>query len=71
MSGFSEQLQSLIAESGKSQNQISAELGIRKQKLSKWKRGYNEPNISELILIARYFGVTVDYLVGAGNDGAL
>jgi hypothetical protein len=31
MSGFSEQLQSLIAESGKSQNQISAELGIRKQ----------------------------------------
>lgn len=64
MNKFVLRLNELIVESGKTQNQISSDLGISKQKLSKWKTGYNEPNIDEIIMIANYFGITTDYLLG-------
>lgn len=64
MNKFVSRLGELLAACGKSQNIVSKELGISKQKLSKWKTGYNEPSIDEIILIARYFGVTCDYLLG-------
>lgn len=65
---FTERFAELIRESGKSQTVISEELGVRKQKLSNWKTGYIEPNIDDLILIATYFHVTIDYLVGLDSD---
>lgn len=64
MNKFVLRLNELIVESGKTQNQISSDLRISKQKLSKWKTGYNEPNIDEIIMIANYFGITTDYLLG-------
>ncbi len=64
MSVFPQKLQKLIEDSNKTQNEICKDLGIRKQKLSKWKTGYNEPSIEELAMIAKYFGVTSDYLIG-------
>lgn len=67
MNKFVVRLNELIVESGKTQNTISKELGVSKQKLSKWKTGYNEPNIDEIIMIARYFSVSVDYLLGVAD----
>lgn len=64
MNLFSKRLSELISESGKSQNLISRELQIPKQKLSRWKIGYNEPDLDEIIVVAHYFGVTCDYLLG-------
>lgn len=61
-------LQELIAESGKMQNDICKDLGITKQKLSKWKLGYYEPSIDEIIMIASYFNVTSDYLLGLEDE---
>ncbi|MDE6677358.1 MAG: helix-turn-helix domain-containing protein [Clostridia bacterium] len=54
----------LLESSGKMQKDICNELGISKQKLSKWKTGYTEPNLDDIILIAKYFQVTTDYLLG-------
>ncbi len=65
MNLFTKRLNELISESGKTQNLISKELNIPKQKLSRWKIGYNEPDIDEIILLSRYFGVSCDYLLGA------
>ena len=59
---FKEQIQL----SGKMQKEICQDLGISKQKLSNWKTGYTEPNLDDIIMLANYFDVSVDYLIG--ND---
>ena len=61
-------LSELIQESGKTQNKISAELQIPKQKLSNWKTGYTEPNLDDLIALALYFEVSTDYLLGLEDE---
>ena len=61
-------LTELIQESGKSQNAISAELHIPKQKLSNWKTGYTDPNLDDLIMLALYFEVSTDYLLGLDDE---
>ena len=68
MNLFMPRLQELIAESGKMQNEICKDLGITKQKLSKWKLGYYEPSIDEIIMLANYFNVTTDYLLGLEDE---
>jgi len=68
MSLFIPRFISIIQESGKNQNTIAKDLGISKQKLSKWKTGYNEPNLDDIILLASYFNVTADYLLGLETE---
>lgn len=50
------------------QNDICRDLAITKQKLSKWKTGYNEPCMDELIMLAVYFDVSIDYLLGLEDE---
>ncbi len=64
MNLFNERLNELIESSGKQQNEICKDLGIYKQKLSRWKLGETKPSYDELILLAKYFNVTCDYLLG-------
>lgn len=64
MSLFVVRFKELLEQSGKMQNDICKDLGISKQKLSKWKTGYTEPNLDDIILLATYFDVTADYLIG-------
>lgn len=68
MNLFVPRLKELLMSSGKMQKDICKDLGISKQKLSKWKTGYNEPCLDELILIANYFDVSSDYLLGIVDD---
>jgi len=65
---FTLRLQELILESGKTQNKISADLGVVKQKLSNWKLGVIEPNLDDLIMLAKYFEVSTDYLLGLEDE---
>ena len=64
MNKFANRLNELINNSGKPQKQICEELGIPEQKLSKWKNNHIEPDINDLIMLAKYFKVSIDYLVG-------
>ncbi|MBO4572443.1 MAG: helix-turn-helix transcriptional regulator [Clostridia bacterium] len=68
MNLFVVRLKELLVNKGKLQKDVCVELGISKQKLSKWKTGYNEPSLDELIMIASYFDVSVDYLLGLEDD---
>ena len=68
MNLFVERLKELLSESGKMQKDICKDMGIPKQKLTRWKTGYNEPSLDELIMIANYFNVTSDYLLGLEDD---
>ena len=68
MSLFVTRFRELLATSGKKQTEVGAALGVSKQKLSNWKSGYSEPNLDDAVAIAQYFGVSVDYLLGAENE---
>ena len=68
MNLFVSRLTGLINDSGKPQNDICKDLGIYKQKLSRWKLGSTEPNLDDLIIIANYFEVTTDYLLGLEDE---
>ncbi len=68
MNLFVKRLNELIKDSGKQQNAICKDLGIYKQKLSKWKTGYCEPSLDDLIMIANYFEVSTDYLLGIEDE---
>ncbi len=65
---FTSRLSELIRESEKNQNHICADLKISKQKLSNWKTGYCEPNLDDLIMLALYFDVSSDFLLGIEDE---
>ena len=64
MNLFVVRLKELLQDCGKLQTEVSRDLNITKQKLTNWKTGYNEPSIDEIIMLAKYFNVSTDYLLG-------
>ncbi len=60
---FPDKLQSLRKSRGISQEELSAQLGVSRQAVSKWELGESLPDSDKLPLIGHYFGVTVDYLL--------
>jgi len=64
MSKFSERLKELRQERGLSINALSKQIGIDDATLGRWERGVRVPNIESLEILARFFGVSCDYLVG-------
>lgn len=68
MSLFLSRFREILSESGKMQKDICADLGIPKQKLSNWKTGYSEPNFDDIIMLANYFDVSTDYLLGLSDE---
>lgn len=68
MNLFTTRLADLIFQSGKKQTEICKDLDFKKQKFTNWKSGYCEPDIDSLILLATYFEVSIDYLVGIEDE---
>ena len=61
---FAERLKDLRLEKELAQEALAEELGLSHGLISLWENGLREPKMSNLILLAKYFDVTVDYLVG-------
>ena len=53
---------------GISQLRLAMDLNMNQNTISRYETGEREPGISDLIKIADYFGVSIDYLVGRGNE---
>lgn len=51
-------------EKGISQDTIASQLEVSRQSLGKWANGVTVPDILDLRKIAKYFGVSTDYLLG-------
>ncbi len=66
MSLFHERFKALRDASGKTQAKIAEDLGMTPQALSYYANG-REPSYDTLIAIAKYFGVTTDYLLGVSD----
>lgn len=63
MSIFKDRLKELRLEKGISQNDLGKILNVSKMAISHWESGHSEPSITQLIILANYFEVSVDYLV--------
>lgn len=61
---FAENFKTLRLEKGLGQEKLSKELKVSKGIISLWETGLREPSMSSLILVARYFDVSIDWLVG-------
>jgi len=49
---------------------MAKHLGVSERAFQHYEAGTREPNISQLIALADYFGVSLDYLVGRSNDSS-
>lgn len=61
---FKSRLKELRLEKNLSQLEIAKLLNMSKMAVSHWEKGNSEPSIEQLKILARYFDVSVDYLVG-------
>ena len=64
MSVFSERLIQLRKDRGLSQVALSKEIGVSSRVYQTYEYGKSEPGMSNLISIADFFGVSLDYLTG-------
>ena len=64
---FAERLRELRNEKGLSMKQLAKAINTTDAAISNWENDINEPKITYLKVIAIYFGVTTDYLLGLEN----
>ena len=66
---FQERLKELREERNLSQAQLSNALEnkISASAIGKWELGERTPNLDAVILLAEFFGVSIDYLAGREN----
>lgn len=62
-------IKALRIKKGITQEQFAADIGISVQTVSRWENSVNYPDLSMLPILAGYFKVTTDYLLGV--KGAL
>lgn len=53
---------------GKTQADIAKLLGVTRQAYGYYEKGFREPDTSSLNILADYFDVSIDYLLGRVND---
>lgn len=61
---FAERVKTLRQEANLTQEQLAGILGATQRKVSYWESGRIEPDLSSLWMLADYFDVSVDYLLG-------
>lgn len=64
---FSERLKYLREEKQIGQIELAKRIGVSKGIISLWENGLREPKLSNLIILAAFFEVSIDYLAGL-ND---
>lgn len=64
MENFGERLKELRLEKGLTQKQLANEIGNVQSAIAYWENNKQEPTISALKKLCKYFGVSADYLIG-------
>ena len=70
MNKFGERLRELRIDKGFSQAELSKELEekVTQSAIALWELNKRVPNADAIILFAKYFNVTSDYLLGLSDD---
>ena len=61
---FGERLNELRLANGIGQVKLAEDLNVSKGIISLWENGLREPKLSNLVSLAQYFQVSIDYLAG-------
>ena len=61
---FQTRLKELRIEKGVTQLEVAKILNLYKMAVSHWEKGNSEPSIEQLKILASFFDVSIDYLVG-------
>jgi transcriptional regulator with XRE-family HTH domain len=61
---FAERIKELRKERGLSQMELSKATGLSQSAIAKWEINKTEPTASALIVLSRFFGESVDFLLG-------
>lgn len=61
---FGERLKELRLEKGLSQGKLAKETGLTQSCIFYWETAQKSPNAQAVVILAKYFGVTSDYLLG-------
>jgi len=64
---FKDRLKDLREEKELTQVELAEGIGTKHSSISRWERGLQEPSLSYIIKLSRFFGVTTDYLLGEEN----
>lgn len=64
MSEFPKRLQQLRERRRISRRVLSELCGLSKNMIARYERGEQEPTIGAVMILAEYFGVSTDYLLG-------
>ena len=64
MKVFAQRLRELRKDKNLSMKQLAKELNTTDAAISNWENEINEPKISYLVSIAKFFDVSTDYLLG-------
>ena len=64
METFGERLKSLRLEKKLGQIALAKQIGVGKSIISLWEKNICEPTLSKLILLSKYFHISIDYLAG-------
>ena len=63
-----ERIKDLMKENGLNQVTLAKRVGVKQNTISSWLNRKKEPCINSLWLLADFFGVSVDYLIGRSGD---
>ncbi len=58
----------LRAERGLSQREMAKICNVSQGTYNNWENAKTQPSIGQLITLAKYFGVSVDFLIGNSDD---
>lgn len=61
---FGNTLKNLRLEKGITQSALAEGIGVSKGVISLWENDLREPKLSNLIVLAKYFCVSIDFLAG-------
>lgn len=65
---FSVRLKELLNESGISKRECAANIGVSAMSVSDWTNGKVQPVAENVYALAKFFGVSSDYLLGLEDD---
>ena len=65
---FSERLRELREQKKLSMNSLAQKIGVSDAAICKWENGTNEPKASYITLLADFFEVSTDYLLGLEDE---
>lgn len=61
---ISSRIYELRKDTSLSQSELAKQIGASQKAIDFWEKGINEPKASFIISLAKYFGVSTDYLLG-------